>query len=96
VQDWFDQGNTLLLKDRPMPIRLLSDDSSHRNARRFNSYDDFEEMELHSTILIDRQGRVHWARSGGAPFMELDFLLGEIDRLNGDLLARNSHSAKAK
>ncbi|MEQ1893547.1 MAG: redoxin domain-containing protein, partial [Planctomycetota bacterium] len=32
--------------------QLLSD-SDHENARRFTSYDDFEELELHSTILID-------------------------------------------
>ena len=33
-------------------FRLLSD-PDHANARRFASYDDFEELELHSTILID-------------------------------------------
>ena len=40
-----------------LPVRLLSDDH-YANARRFHSYDDFEEAELHSTILIDREGRV--------------------------------------
>jgi peroxiredoxin len=35
-----------------LAMRLLSD-SNHDNARRFTSYDDFEEIELHSTILID-------------------------------------------
>jgi peroxiredoxin/tetratricopeptide (TPR) repeat protein len=62
-------------------FRLLSD-IDFQNARRFRSYDDFEELELHSTILIDAQGRVRWARTGGDPFMELDFLLGEIERIN--------------
>jgi len=38
---------------------------------------------LHSTILIDKQGRVHWARHGGAPFTDFDFLVKEIKRLNG-------------
>ena len=38
----------------PLPgLRLLSD-SSFVNARRYRSYDDFEEMEVHSTILINR------------------------------------------
>lgn len=55
-------------------LKLLSDEN-HENARRFAAYDDFEEMELHSTILIDRQGRVRWKRSGGDPFMKIDFLL---------------------
>ena len=62
--------------------RLLSD-KDHENARRFTSYDDFEEMELHSTILIDTQGRVQWKRTGGDPFMDMDFLLAELERMNG-------------
>jgi peroxiredoxin/cytochrome c-type biogenesis protein CcmH/NrfG len=63
-----------------LPFRLLSD-SNFENARRFHSYDDFEEIELHSTILIDRRGRVYWARHGGEPFMDFDFLLKEIRRM---------------
>ena len=65
-----------------LSIRLLSD-PDHANAKRFHSYDEFEEMELHSTILIDGRGKVRWARTGGDPFMELDFLVGEIKRVNG-------------
>ncbi len=65
-----------------LSIRLLSD-TDHANAKRFHSYDEFEEMELHSTILIDGRGKVRWARSGGDPFLELDFLVGEIERVNG-------------
>ena len=60
--------------------RLLSD-KDHENARRFTSYDDFEEMELHSTILIDAKGRVHWKRTGGDPFKDVDFLLAELKRI---------------
>lgn len=63
-------------------VRFLSD-TSHENARRFSSYDDFEEMELHSTILIDKAGRIHWKRTGGDPFMNIDFLLKELKRING-------------
>ncbi len=64
-----------------LPIRLLSDEQ-HANARRFHSYDDFEEMELHSTILIDKLGRVHWARTGGDPFRDMEFLAKELERMN--------------
>jgi len=64
-----------------LPIRLLSDDH-YANAHRFHSYDDFEEMELHSTILIDRQGRVHWARNGGDPFSDVGFLVKQLERMN--------------
>ena len=38
------------------------------------SYDDFEEIGIHSTILIDKDGRVHWAQHGGAPFSDFTFL----------------------
>jgi peroxiredoxin/cytochrome c-type biogenesis protein CcmH/NrfG len=64
-----------------LPIRLLSDEN-YINARRFHSYDDFEEMELHSTILIDKLGRVHWARTGGAPFSDMAFLVKQLERMN--------------
>ena len=64
-----------------LPIRLLSDDH-FTNARRFHSYDDFEEVELHSTILIDKLGRVHWARNGGDPFGDMAFLAKQLGRMN--------------
>jgi peroxiredoxin len=73
--------NASTLKSKDLPFRLLSD-TNFENARRFKSYDDFEETELHSTILIDREGNVHWGRHGGAPFQDFDFLFKEIKRLN--------------
>ena len=36
---------------------------------------------MHSTQLIDRAGRLRWVRSGGDPFMDIEFLLGELDRI---------------
>ncbi|ARU40924.1 hypothetical protein CCB80_07110 [Armatimonadetes bacterium Uphvl-Ar1] len=60
-------------------LKLISD-KDHENARRFASYDDFEDMELHSTILIDSAGRVRWKQTGGDPFMKIDYLLAEIGR----------------
>ena len=69
------------LKLGKLSIRLLSD-TDHADARRFTSYDDFEDMELHSTILIDTRGRVHWKRTGGDPFTDMDFLLKEVKRMN--------------
>lgn len=65
-------------------IQLLSD-RDHENARRYSSYDDFEGIELHSTILIDGQGRVRWKRTGGDPFANVDYLLREVARVNGGL-----------
>lgn len=63
-----------------LPCRLLSD-TDHANARRFRAYDEFEDLELHATILIDGAGRVRWAKAGGDPFTNYDFLLAEIDRI---------------
>lgn len=62
-------------------VRLLND-TDHANARRFRSYDDFEEIELHSTTLIDKQGRAYWARFGGDPFTDLAFLEKQLKRMN--------------
>ena len=59
--------------DAPLKMRLGSD-AGFENAQRFKSYDDFEEMGIHSTILIDKDGRVHWAKHGGAPFDDFKFL----------------------
>ncbi len=63
-------------------IRFLAD-VSRENAKRFLAYDDFEEMEIHATILIDKEGMVRWSRMGGAPFEDLGFLKSEIERLEG-------------
>ncbi len=60
-------------------VTLLSD-VNHSNARRFASYDDFEDIELHSTTLIDSDGLVRWKRSGGDPFGDVDYLVKEIKR----------------
>jgi peroxiredoxin len=64
-----------------LPARVLSDEK-YDNARRFHSYDDFEDIELHSTILIDAKGRVSWARVGGDPFMDMAFLMKQLERMN--------------
>ena len=71
-------------------VRLLSD-PQFANARRFKSYDDFEEMPIHSTILIDKTGRVHWGRHGGAPFTDYEFLASQLQRMNA---AAQSHASE--
>ena len=77
-----------------LAIHLLSD-HDHENARRFASYDDFEEIELHSTILIDTAGRVHWKRTGGEPFADMDFLLKSVKEMNKQAaLAATTASSK--
>jgi peroxiredoxin len=61
---------------------ILGSDTNWQNARRFKSYDDFEEMGIHSTILIDKDGRVYWAQHGGAPFDDYKFLVSQLQRMN--------------
>jgi peroxiredoxin len=64
-----------------LPWKLLSDDE-YVNARRWRSYDDFEEIELHSTILIDKKGRVYWGRIGGDPFSDAAYITKQLERMN--------------
>jgi len=78
-------------KLRKLSLRLLSD-RDHVNARRFTSRDDSEEMESHSTILIDAKGRVRWQRTGGDPFTDMDFLLRTLNRTNAK--AETAQAAK--
>lgn len=44
-------------------------------------YDDFEKTPLHGTFLIDAESRVLWQDISHEPFMKLDFLLEEAQRL---------------
>jgi peroxiredoxin len=76
-----------------LSMRLLSD-TNHENARRFASYDDFEGIELHSTILIDRQGRVNWKRTGGDPFTDVEFLMKTVKRMNEEPKAASATLAR--
>ena len=82
VSSQIPDKNAKAIKDMgDLPWRLLSDDQ-HVNAQRWHSYDDFEEIELHSTILIDKKGRVYWGRFGGDPFGDGEFLVKQIERMN--------------
>ncbi|MDH3628201.1 MAG: redoxin domain-containing protein [Acidobacteriota bacterium] len=73
--------NAGFLESGDISYTLVSD-VDYKSARRFGSFDDFEELELHSTFLIDRKGKIRWSRIGGGPFMDIDFLLDEIERID--------------
>jgi len=75
------EDNADSVKIKELPFRLLSDER-FENAKRWLSYDDFERLELHSTVLIDAKGKVRWAQRGGDPFTDFDRLFKEIDRMN--------------
>ena len=59
------------------------------------SYDDFEDTELHSTVLIDKQGRVHWAHTGGAPFDDMAFLEKQLEPMNASVTKAEDRVAAA-
>ncbi len=68
------------VEDYPFPI--LSD-PEHEVFRAYRCYDDFEDMPLHGTFLIDGEGRVRWQDVSYTPFTDTEFLLAEAKRLLG-------------
>lgn len=67
-------------KTSPFPFPLYSD-SGLTAFKAFRAYDDFEEMPLHGTYLIDGGGRIRWLEISYQPFMKPDWLLEECKRL---------------
>ncbi|MCP3920283.1 MAG: redoxin domain-containing protein [bacterium] len=64
------------------PFPILAD-PEHEVFHAYRSYDDFEDMPLHGTFLIDGRGRVRWQDVSFEPFTDTDFLLAESKRLLG-------------
>ena len=56
--------------------------------KKYRCFDDFENMTLHGTFLIDAQGYVRWQDISYDPFMDPDFVLNEAKRL---LQQRDTH-----
>jgi len=62
------------------PFPLLADPGL-ATFKSWRCYDDFEEMPLHGTFLLDAAGRVRWQDISFEPFTEIEWLLGESRRL---------------
>lgn len=62
----------------PIPLAANPDLSVFKAYR---SFDDFENMPLHSTFLIDAQGLIRWQDISYEPFTDAKFLLSESKRL---------------
>lgn len=82
-------GNTPLAKarddlaalgDQRLPFPLLAD-SELGAFRAFHCFDDFEQVPLHGTFLLDGDGRVRWQDLGAEPFTKVEWLLAECRRL---------------
>ena len=62
------------------PFPVVSDEPL-ATFKAYRAYDDFEEMALHGTFLIDGNGFVRWQDISFAPFKDTEFLLKESQRL---------------
>lgn len=69
-----------LPEEKRFPFPLLAD-PARTTFRAFHCFDDFEDLPLHGTFLIDGDGKVRWQDLGAEPFLQLDWLLTESQRL---------------
>lgn len=64
----------------PLPIPLFADPKLEA-FQAYRAVDDFENIPLHGTYLIDPQGMVRWHDISYEPFMDPDFVIKEAKRL---------------
>ena len=67
-------------EEERFPFPLLADPQMAA-FRAWRCYDDFEEMPLHGTFLVDGKGRVRWQDLSFEPFMDMEWLVRESKRL---------------
>jgi peroxiredoxin len=79
--DTVDMYREFLSANPNYPFLLLSD-PNRIASRLYKARDDFENLDLHVTVLIDGKGRVWWFNSGSEPFEDVAFLEQEIGRMN--------------
>jgi alkyl hydroperoxide reductase subunit AhpC len=63
----------------PMPI--LADPKLDR-FHAYRAHDDFENVPLHGTFLIDAKGFVRFQRISADPFLDVDFIKKESARVS--------------
>ena len=63
-----------------MPFPMLADPKLEA-FRAWRCHDDFEDMALHGTFLVDGAGRIRWQDISYEPFTEVEWLLTETRRL---------------
>ena len=69
-------------REQVYPFPILSN-SDLDLFKLYHAYDDFEDMPLHGTFLVDGKGKVRWQDISYEPFMDTEFLLKESKRLLG-------------
>ncbi|NRA48184.1 MAG: peroxiredoxin family protein, partial [Phaeodactylibacter sp.] len=71
-QDNYSKG------DIPFPI---VSNAKKDMFKKYTAYDDFEDQPLHGTFVLNAKGSILWSDISADPFMELDFLIKEANRL---------------
>lgn len=75
------------------PFPLVSDEALEI-FKTYRAFDDFENIPLHGSFLVDGSGMVRWQDISYEPFADVDFFLQEARRLlalpSGAVLAKNS------
>jgi peroxiredoxin len=66
--------------EKEMRIPLASN-SNLDVFKALRCFDDFEGQPLHGTIFVDGSGHIRWQDIGYEPFMDVDFVLNEAQRL---------------
>ncbi|WP_395740367.1 peroxiredoxin family protein [Prosthecobacter sp.] len=69
-----------LKEGQPLPFPILSD-ASLASFKKVRAHDDFENENLHATILIDTNGKQRWQDISFDPFKDAKFALEESKRL---------------
>ncbi len=73
-------ANLDLAEGDRMPFPMLAD-AKLEAFKKWRCHDDFENMPLHGTFLVDASGRIRWQDISYEPFVEIDWLLKESRRL---------------
>lgn len=63
----------------PMPMLA---DPGLEVFKTYQAFDDFENLPLHGTFLIDGLGKVRYQRISADPFLDVDFIKTEVARVN--------------
>ncbi len=75
------QGSLAKLSPKESVPFALAADPEMNVFKSYRAFDDFENMPLHGTFLIDGQGLVRWHDISYEPFTDPKFLLDEAKRL---------------
>jgi peroxiredoxin len=80
-------------KREPFPFLMLADPRC-TSFQAYGAFDDFEQIALHGTFLVDGDGLLRWSDVGFEPFTDAAFLLAESKRLLTRPVAPPEHGAK--